>query len=212
MHPRLVPSGHPWVLQRKRISLDPLLCIWRAQNLAAGVHGYWRDNPATRQLLQGLPRVTWCFTLPASAPRSWGSLHPEQSNPSLPVVQKFLLDAAPVRLLALEWNHCALPTELTYLNDWLQLFLISQLLDFHGHSDALLNGRLPTTDHLTPLRVPITRPSRYDSNKVRGSCPRCRTYVARRGPQRFLQRILSLHSSNIDILVSRASRGRACDT
>ena len=194
------------------MALAPLLGIWRAQNLAAGVHGYWRDNPATRQLLQGLPRVTWRFTLPASAPRSWGSLHPEQSNPSLPVVQKFLLDATPVWHVALEWNHCALPTKLTCLNDWLQLFLISKLLDVLRHSDDLLNSRLPTTDHLTPPWVLVTWSSRYDPNKVWGSCPLCRTYVARRGPQRFIQRILSLHCSNFDILVSRASRGRACDT
>ena len=124
--------------------------------MAAGVHGYRRDYPKTRQLLQGLPRVTWRFTLPASAPRSGGSLHPEQSNPSLSGVQKFLLNAALVWLLALEWNHGAFASELDSIIDWFQLFLISQLSDFLCHSDALLNSRLPAIDHLTPLTVLVT--------------------------------------------------------
>ena len=186
------------------MALAPLLCLWLPQNLAAGVHGYRRDYPVTRQLFQGLPRITWRFTLPASAPRGWGSLHLEQSNPSLSVVQKSLLYAATVWLAALEWNHCALTPELYSFFDWLQLFLISQLLDLFCHSDALINGRLSFTDHPTPLRVPITWPSRYDPYQVRGSCTLCRTYVARRGPQRSIQGLFSLCSSNCDILASRA--------
>ena len=191
--------------------LATLLGIWRAQNLAAGVHGYRRDYPATRQLLQGLPRVTWRFTLPASAPRSGGSLCPEQSNPSLSGVQKFLLNAALVWHVALEWNHSAFTSEFNSVFDWFQLFLISQLSDFLCYSDALLNSRLPAIDHLTPPRVLVTWSSRYDPDKVWGTCTLCRTYVARGGHQRSIQGLFSLYSSNFNILASCAAYIRACD-